>query len=200
MTALSWESRLLTFACIFMNIRYYNMAMIRRFLLFLFLMLPLCGCDRIYGLLHKPGGEERQILGEYTFNEYSIKVEELQKILRLFGYPVSRVDGKFGPSTRVAVAKFQEDEALEVTRFVDKATWARMQSYVKTSLVHKFEVNVMGLQRALKKAGFISGKLDGRMGPQTREALRAFQQANGLKADGLIGLKTIKALLAYKEK
>ncbi len=95
------------------------------------------------------------------------------------------------------MAAFQEDEGLEVTRFVDKATWERMQSYVKTSLVHKFEINVMGLQRALKKAGFISGKLDGRMGPQTREALRAFQRANGLTADGMIGLKTIKALSSY---
>lgn len=173
--------------------------MLMRFLVLLCVLFPLGGCDRIYGLLHKPGGEERQILGEYTFNEYSPRVEELQKILRLFGYPVSRVDGKFGPSTRTAVAKFQEDEGLEVTRFVDKATWERMQSFVKTSIVHKFEINVMGLQRALKKAGFMSGKLDGRMGPQTREALRSFQRANGLKADGLIGLKTIRALVAYQE-
>ncbi|MBF0122721.1 MAG: peptidoglycan-binding protein [Candidatus Omnitrophica bacterium] len=173
--------------------------MLRNFLILIFLGFSFAGCDRIYGLLHKPGGEERKILGEYTFNEYSLKVEELQKILRLFGYPVSRVDGKFGSSTRDAVGKFQMDEGLEVTRFVDKATWERMQSYVKTSLVYKLEANVMGFQRALKKAGFISGKLDGRMGPQTRDALRAFQRTKGLKADGVIGLKTIKALLPYLE-
>ena len=74
--------------------------MLQKSILFVFLVLFSAGCDRIYGLLHKPGGEERQILGEYTFNEYNVRVEELQKILRLFGYPVSRVDGKFGPSTR----------------------------------------------------------------------------------------------------
>ncbi|MBF0569263.1 MAG: peptidoglycan-binding protein [Candidatus Omnitrophica bacterium] len=164
-------------------------------LFFLFLVgLTASGCDRLYGFLHKPGGEERQILGEYTFNEYNAKVEELQRTLRLFGYTIGRPDGKFGSSTRVAVAKFQADEDLEVTRFVDKATWERMQTYLKLPLVHKFEVNVKAVQKALIKAGFDPGKADGRGGSQTREALRQFQRSKGLKADGLMGLKTLKVL------
>ena len=84
------------------------------------------GCDRIYGLLHKPGGEERAILGGVQFNEYNPRVEQVQKYLRILGYHVGRPDGKFGAGTRDAVAKFQADEAIEVTRFVDKATWARI--------------------------------------------------------------------------
>jgi len=165
-------------------------------------LLPLilvccCSCDRIYGFLHKPGGEERAVLGSVVFNEYNPKVEELQKYLKLFGYALSRADGKFGASTREMVAKFQEDENLPVTRFVDKATWGRIQEYVQSPLVHKQEINVKALQSALKKAGFFFGKADGRMGPQTREAVKAFQKAHDLHADSLIGLKTIKALLPY---
>ena len=171
------------------------MVMLSRFLLFLFLIFSCTGCDRIYGLLHKPGGEERQILGEYTFNEYNATVETLQKALRLFGYTVGRPDGKFGPSTREGVAKFQADEGLEVTRFVDKATWQRMQEYLQCPLVHKFEINTQAVQKALIKAGFRPGKADGHGGPQTREALRQFQKAKGLKADGIMGLQTLKALL-----
>jgi peptidoglycan hydrolase-like protein with peptidoglycan-binding domain len=165
-------------------------------------LLPLilvfcCGCDRIYGLLHKPGGEELAILGTVVFNEYNPKVEELQKIFKLFGYTLGRPDGKFGASTREAVARFQAEEGLPVTRFVDKATWERIQEYVQSPLIHKFEINVKSLQLGLRKAGFFSGKVDGRMGPQTREAVMAFQQANNLTADGLIGLRTIKAVLPY---
>ena len=56
-----------------------------------------------------------------------------------------------------------------------------------------------GIERALKEAGFFSGQPDGIMGPQTREALRQFQQAKGLKADGMPGVKTLKALLDQRE-
>jgi peptidoglycan hydrolase-like protein with peptidoglycan-binding domain len=163
--------------------------------LLLLVLICCCSCDRIYGLLHKPGGEEREILGPVVFNEYNPRVEELQKIFRLFGYTLGRTDGKFGASTREAVAKFQEEEGLPVTRFVDKATWGRIQEYVQSPLIHKLELNVKSLQLALKKAGFFPGKVDGRLGPQTREAVKAFQQAHDLNADSLIGLKTIKALL-----
>jgi peptidoglycan hydrolase-like protein with peptidoglycan-binding domain len=159
--------------------------------------LALCGCDRLYGFLHKPGGEEREILGAVIYNEYNPKVEELQKIFRLLGYTLGRTDGKFGASTREVVARFQQEEGLKVTRFVDKVTWGRIQEYVQSPLIHKLGINVKALQTALRKAGFFYGKVDGSMGPQTREAVKAFQQANNLTADGLIGLKTIKALLPY---
>jgi peptidoglycan hydrolase-like protein with peptidoglycan-binding domain len=159
--------------------------------------LSFCGCDRLYGVLHKPGGEEREILGAVVFNEYNPRVEELQTILRLFGYNLGRIDGKFGASTREVVARFQEEEELTVTRFVDQATWGRIQEYVQSPLIHKLGINAKVLQTALRKAGFFNGKPDGSMGPQTRAAVKEFQRAKGLPADGLIGLKTIKALLPY---
>jgi peptidoglycan hydrolase-like protein with peptidoglycan-binding domain len=72
-----------------------------------------------------------------------------------------------------------------------------MQGYLGSALFHKLQVNGKALQVALNKAGFPCGKPDGRIGPQTREAVREFQKANGLKGDGVIGLKTLKALLSY---
>jgi peptidoglycan hydrolase-like protein with peptidoglycan-binding domain len=173
------------------------MTMMPRILLTVFLMFAFTGCDRIYGLIHKPGGEEREILGAFVFNEYSEKVEALQGLLKAFGYPLNKPDGRFGATTREAVAKFQADEGLEVTRFVDKATWARMRQYADVFLTAKNEVNGRALQAALKKAGFLSGKIDGQIGPKTREALKAFQGAQGLAADGRMGLRTMKGLLPY---
>jgi peptidoglycan hydrolase-like protein with peptidoglycan-binding domain len=167
-------------------------------LLFLIILLPVgTGCDRIYGLLHKPGGEERVILGNVQFNEYNPKVEDVQKYLRILGYHIGRPDGKFGAGTRDAVAKFQGDEGIEVTRFVDKATWAQLQYYVQSPLVKKDVLSGQAVQKALVKAGYDPGRLDGQLGPQTKSALRKFQKEHQLTADGVIGLKTIKALLQY---
>ncbi len=158
-------------------------------------LFSLCGCDRIYGVLHKPGGEERAILGEVVFNEYNAKVEEVQKCLRLLGYHIGRADGKFGASTRDAVARFQQDEGLEVTRFMDKATWARLQYYVTSPFVKDGAINGRVVQKALVKLGYDPGKVDGQMGAQTKLALRRFQQARGLGVDGLLGLKTLRLLI-----
>ena len=174
----------------------YNVNMkIKEIVMILVLAVSLAGCDRLYGVLHKPGGEERSVLGAVVFNEYNPKVEEVQKYLRLLGYHIGRADGKFGGSTRDAVAKFQLDEGVEVTRFVDKATWAHLQFYVNTPFVKKNALNGQAIQKALIKLGYDPGKPDGQMGNQTKVALRQFQKARRLGADGLMGLKTLRALI-----
>ena len=53
------------------------------------------------------------------------------------------------------------------------------------------------IQRALKKAGFYQGPIDGNIGPKTKEAIIKFQKANGLKADGIVGKRTSAELNKY---
>ncbi|MFA6601131.1 MAG: peptidoglycan-binding protein [Candidatus Omnitrophota bacterium] len=53
------------------------------------------------------------------------------------------------------------------------------------------------VQRALKQAGFYSGDVDGIMGPQTKNAVKKFQQSEGLRADGQAGPETQKALSRF---
>ncbi len=53
------------------------------------------------------------------------------------------------------------------------------------------------IQAALKNAGYNPGDIDGKMGKQTRDAIRAFQKANGLKADGRVGKQTRDLLQKY---
>ncbi|MFH0790405.1 MAG: peptidoglycan-binding domain-containing protein, partial [Candidatus Omnitrophota bacterium] len=54
----------------------------------------------------------------------------------------------------------------------------------------KFRPSVKQIQTALKNAGLNPGKIDGKMGKQTRDAIRAFQKANNLGIDGKVGRKT----------
>jgi putative chitinase len=51
-----------------------------------------------------------------------------------------------------------------------------------------------GVQAALQTLGYYAGKVDGIAGKQTVEAVRAFQAASGLKADGTAGPRTQAAL------
>ncbi len=55
------------------------------------------------------------------------------------------------------------------------------------------------VQQTLKSAGFYQGPVDGKMGPQTREAVREFQRINGLKVDGVVGRHTWEKLGAYAD-
>ena len=50
------------------------------------------------------------------------------------------------------------------------------------------------IQAALKKAGFYKGEIDGKEGPQTKGAIKAFQRAKGLNPDGVVGPKTWEEL------
>ncbi|MFH0763189.1 MAG: peptidoglycan-binding domain-containing protein [Candidatus Omnitrophota bacterium] len=53
------------------------------------------------------------------------------------------------------------------------------------------------IQKALKKANFYAGEIDGKLGPMSQKAIKEFQKANGLEADGKVGPKTWEALSKY---
>jgi membrane-bound lytic murein transglycosylase B len=55
------------------------------------------------------------------------------------------------------------------------------------------------LQEGMNALGFNSGRPDGLAGPNTRRALRAFQRANGLDADGYVGSAAYDAVMTATE-
>jgi peptidoglycan hydrolase-like protein with peptidoglycan-binding domain len=50
------------------------------------------------------------------------------------------------------------------------------------------------VQTALQQDGLYKGRVDGRWGPQTRRAVSAYQQQNGLQATGHLDQATLSAL------
>lgn len=62
-----------------------------------------------------------------------------------------------------------------------------------------FEIPSVNIQKALKKAGYYNGAVDGKVGPGTRDAIAAFQKDNGLSADGVCGRQTWAKLKSYLE-
>ncbi len=55
----------------------------------------------------------------------------------------------------------------------------------------------MEIQQALKNAGFYQSDVDGKIGPKTRQAIKEFQEKNGLKTDGVVGPRTWRELKKY---
>ncbi|MCB9772211.1 MAG: peptidoglycan-binding protein [Candidatus Omnitrophica bacterium] len=56
--------------------------------------------------------------------------------------------------------------------------------------------SVTQIQKALKKAGYYNGNIDGKMGAKTQDAIMKFQKEHGLKADGKVGPMTWSELKA----
>ncbi len=161
--------------------------------------LTFSGCDFVYRILQKEGAEEKEIIGETLPMQPNEQVKKVQMFLRIYGYSTGTPDGTLGNNTRIAIGKFQEDNGLKVTRFVDYATWGRLKFHEDIGLVKDGKIHIETLQRALVAAGFDPGKIDGYAGKKTWEAIRSFQKAKGLKADGRVGLKTLRELAEYLE-
>ena len=128
-------------------------------------------------------------------------VKVLQRALKRAGYDAGTIDGIFGPRTEAAVRAFQRANGLTVDGIVGPRTWAALAPYmeVEESWLRKGDrgPEVQMLQLALERAGFSPGALDGIFGTRTDAAVRAFQRANGLQADGIVGPRTLATLKPY---
>lgn len=87
------------------------------------------------------------------------------------------------------IAKHEEYESLDMEEFEE---WEGETGRDSTQ-------RVRWIQESLNKILGLTLKVDGTMGPQTRSAIRSFQQRQGLSADGIVNPKTevaIKTALA----
>lgn len=164
---------------------------------YLLCFLSLTGCDALYRLLDKEGAEEKTLVGDIIPFESNETVEEVQSLLYLYGYNAGKIDGVLGLRTRNALEKFQKDTGLEPTRFIDQATWEKLNRFKENGLIQDRQLNAQLVQTLLKTAGFSPGKIDGKIGPRTREAVMAFQKAYNLKVDGKIGYQTLNQLAEF---
>jgi len=155
------------------------------------------GCDFIYGIIQKEAAEEKALIGEIIPFMHNEKVEQTQKFLKVNGYPCGKIDGKMGSKARDAIARFQEDKGLKVSRYVDQATWKELNFFSDLGLILDGEVNVAFVQEILAREGFNPGKIDGKVGPKTIAAIKELQKINGLNPDGKIGPRTLSVFVDY---
>ena len=148
---------------------------------------------------------------------YGDHVEKLQRALQIKGFLRGKLDGKYGNDTLEAVKRFQKSVKLRETGVADKTTILTLfgkavdvpakndPGMEGITSIGKIDVpntsrpgnsgrHVKALQQALKLKGYYRANVDSRYGDSTTEAVRRFQKATGLKADGIAGNSTIKKL------
>lgn len=143
-------------------------------------------------------------------------VKSAQSFLALRGFSPGPQDGVFGPKTENAVRNYQQAKGLSVDGVVGPKTW---QSLLQSTQQRPAETRapqttapqrpaqttktlepgatgpeVQALQTQLAARGYSPGPQDGVFGQQTDYAVRTFQRANGLIADGIVGPQTWDAL------
>ena len=145
-------------------------------------------------------------------------VTQLQQALKKAGFFTGTADGRYGQSTYDAVLAFQRANDLKQTGVANTETNRMLFGLVPTaSPTPKTVTNppsyrtvtnppvgsnyitlkmgdsgapVSQLQQALKRGGYFKGTVNGQYGGTTYDAVKRFQQNNGLKADGIAGTKT----------
>jgi peptidoglycan hydrolase-like protein with peptidoglycan-binding domain len=140
-------------------------------------------------------------------------VRDIQRTLGAKGYDTGAVDGVYGAGTEQAVRKFQRDQKLSATGQLDTQTLAALgltgapqagqrgtTSYTPTTqrqgamATQPSSDQVRSIQRNLADRGYNAGKVDGRLGPRTQQALRDFQRDQNLQASGRADPQTMAAL------
>ncbi len=158
------------------------------------------------------------------FSSSGSRVRILQQALMDLGFSVSKADGVYGQSTYDAVVAFQRAVGLEADGKAGKNTLVKLESYFDSygNVVKVFVTvapttdlsnitygvptrilregmggqDVLYTQNRLAALGYYKGISDGQYGSGTKSAVVAFQQKNGLDADGVLGSKTSQKLFS----
>ena len=110
-------------------------------------------------------------------------IRGIQEELAAHDYHPGPADGIMGPMTRGAIRHYQRDAGLEVDgvatkELLDHLKFALPKVYAKPP--PEPDQLVLEAQIRLQEMGYYRGPLDGQIGPETREAARAFRYDTGL--------------------
>ena len=114
-------------------------------------------------------------------------VKTVQYLVTAQGHSTG-VDGVFGPLTKAAVEAFQSSRGLGADGIVGPQTWPQLIIQVQQGsngdAVRAVQSQIHGRGDGAHIA------IDGIFGPDTNDAVRAFQTLLGLSVDGIVGQQT----------
>lgn len=148
---------------------------------------------------------------DLQYGDSGYRVRELNERLKALYYLEGKVGSTYNSATRAAVIRFQQETGLKQTGTATEAVQQKLFSkyapeYSDYISLQRGDDNarVKNLQRRLKELGYYSDSIDGYFGKNTLSAVKKFQRAVGLTANGIADPETQRALYAddapeYKE-
>ncbi len=136
-------------------------------------------------------------VGNMTPQMRTAYIRGLQEELATHDYHPGPADGIMGPVTRGAIRHYQRDAGLEVhgvatKELLDPLKFALPKIYAKPP--PEPDQLVLEAQIRLQEMGYYRGPLDGQIGPQIREAARAFRYDTDLPVSGAVDNALLDAL------
>ena len=156
-----------------------------------------------------------------VFRANKDQVIAAQTMLKSKGSYSGEANGKLDPATRDAVKSYQKDNGLRATGTLNRATLEKMgialtekQKAVPVSAssfasagksagkgggsrrapFRATKEQIIEVQKLLKNGGMYAGEETGKLDDTTREGLKKYQEANGLKATGTLNQVTLEKM------
>jgi len=138
--------------------------------------------------------------------EAAAKMRELQRGLHDLGFYDGPVDGIDGPRTHLAIAAYRkangldgagwDNEALRRHVILASRTVPPVPPVLPAQSAADDGQRILAVQKVLADLGYAPGRIDGRLGSQTRAAIMRFEQDNGLKPTGELSPALLRRLSA----
>ena len=168
---------------------------------------------KLYSSSAKKAASVASNLGSLSVGMTGGGVKAMQQKLKDLGYYTGKVDGDFGAGTQAAVIAFQAASGLKQDGIAGTETLNAIygggssggggsaSSFTASSTGYSTiregaqgSSNVKAIQTALKNLCYYSSTIDGNYGSGTVSAVKNYQQAVGLNADGVCGPTTQRYL------
>ncbi|HTK38876.1 MAG TPA: peptidoglycan-binding domain-containing protein [Pyrinomonadaceae bacterium] len=148
------------------------------------------------------------------------QITEVQKMLKTKGIYTGEATGKLDDPTRASIKSYQKDNGLKQTGTLNRATLEKMgieltdkqklipispNSYATASdksdspkpkrvIFRATKDQIADAQKLLKEKGMYSGDETGKLDDATRDGLKKFQEANGVKVTGTLNRVTLEKM------
>ena len=160
-----------------------------------------------------------------AFRATKNQITAAQNVLKSKGMYSGEASGKLDPATRTAVKAYQKGNGLSATGSLNRATLEKMgiqltdkqklipvdqdhfasakqsKSGPRAAPFRATKEQVIEAQRVLKSGGMYGGDETGKLDDPTREGLKKYQGAKGLKVTGTLNQVTLEKMgIALNEK
>lgn len=156
-----------------------------------------------------------------VFRPTQDQIAQAQGLLKGRDLYAGGISGKYNPETRAAIREFQKANGLKSTGNLNRATLEKLRIELTESqmaipvspdsfapatsgdqvaekprpaIFRATKEQIISAQKTLKTAGFYDGEETGKLDDATREGLKKYQAANGIKVTGTLNQITLEKM------